>query len=364
MRKYLTILLPLAVACSAPQHEVTVVNNSDQPMVNKVVEYDADSILQLLGTPYFVVMDSVGKEIPSQFTHDGLMLFQADVPAHGSARYFVEGCDTMPIYNNVTCGRVYTERDDDMAWENDMVGFRVYGPALMKRGERGYGYDVFFKHSPSAPVLEELYARELSKDNFRSYHEDYGLGMDCYAVGPTLGAGVTAIIGEDGKLIYPWTYDTATILDNGPLRFTVQLDFPPVAIGSDSAVVERRLITLDAGDHLNSTIVYYDGLTQPVDVAAGIVLRDEAGRTDVPVSRKFIAYADPTQGDHNGKGLMGIVFSQVPDSIYVTDREEVEHLIGVTRYNPGDKYAYKWGFAWDRADIKDMNSWTDYLSRQ
>lgn len=364
MRKYLMILLPLTVSCSVPQHEVTVVNDRDQPMVNKVVEYNADSILHLLDAPYFVVRDSIGNEIPSQFTHDGLMLFQADVPAHGSARYLVEGSDTMPIYTNVACGRVFPERDDDVAWENDMVGFRAYGPSLRRRGERGYGYDVFFKHSPSAPVLEELYARELSKDNFHSYHEDYGLGMDCYAVGSTLGAGVTAIMDEDGKLIYPWTYDTATVLDNGPLRFTVQLDFPPVAIGSDSSVVERRLITLDAGDHMNSAIVYYDGLTHPVNLAAGIVLRDEAGRVEPPVSGKFIAYADPTQGDNNGKGLMGIVFSHIPDSIYVTDKEDVPHLIGVTRYNPGDKYVYKWGFAWNRADITDMNSWIDYLSRQ
>lgn len=365
MRKYIIGgLLPLMSCGSAGVHELTVVNNSDNDWVEKVVEYNADSILQLLGAPYFVVMDSVGNEIPSQFTYDGCMIFQADIPAGGSATYRIIGSDTLPVYDNITCGRIYPERVDDVAWENDLVGFRAYGPALKARGERGYGYDVFFKHGPTTPVLEQIYAGEVSKDNHVSYHEDHGYGMDCYAVGPTLGAGVTAVMDESGRLIYPWTYDTATVLDNGPLRFTVQLDFPPVAIGSDSAVVERRLITLDAGEHLNSTIVYYEGLTKPVDLATGIVLRDEEGRVDPSVSDRFVAYVDPTQGDNNGKGLMGIVFTSKPDSIYVTDKEEIPHIIGVTRYNPGDKFSYKWGFAWDRADIPDIERWIDYLSRQ
>lgn len=360
----LPLIMLLFGACAPDVVTLTVDNPTSTDWTGKVVEYDADSVLRLLGAPYFIVRDSAGNELTSQFTYDNRLIFRADVPAHGSARYQVEGCDTMPIYNNVSCGRVYPERDDDVAWENDLVGFRVYGPALRARGERGYGYDVFFKHGPCAPVLETLYSGELSKTAHVSYHEDHGYGMDCYAVGPTLGAGVTAVMDESGRMIYPWTYETATVLDNGPLRFTVQLDFPPVAIGSDSAVVERRLITLDAGDHLNSTIVYYDGLTKPVDVAAGIVLRDEEGRIAPDSAGRYIAYVDPTQGDDNGKGFMGVVFMNAPDSIYVTDKEEVPHIIGVTRYNPGDKFAYKWGFAWNRADITDIDRWIDYLKRQ
>ena len=48
-----------------------------------------------------------------------------------------------------------------MAWENDLVGFRAYGPALQARGESGFGYDLFTKRGTAAPVLEDIYAKEL-----------------------------------------------------------------------------------------------------------------------------------------------------------------------------------------------------------
>ena len=47
--------------------------------------------------------------------------------------------------------------------------------------------------------------------------------------------------------------DSQEILDNGPLRFTVKLEFTPLTVKGDSTVVETRLITLDAGSHLNKT---------------------------------------------------------------------------------------------------------------
>ena len=56
-----------------------------------------------------------------------------------------------------------------------------------------------------------------------SYHIDHGYGMDCYAVGPTLGAGVSALMVND-TIIYPWCYKTQEVLDNGPLRFTIEVE--------------------------------------------------------------------------------------------------------------------------------------------
>ena len=79
--------------------------------------------------------------------------------------------------------------------------FRAYGPALQARGERGFGYDLFTKRGTAAPVLEDMYAKELDADSWKqvnelrktdpkaadelvrtfSYHIDHGYGMDCYA---------------------------------------------------------------------------------------------------------------------------------------------------------------------------------------
>ena len=51
-----------------------------------------------------------------------------------------------------------------------------------------------------------------------SYHIDHGNGMDCYAVGPTLGGGTAALM-PDSAIVYPYCYKDYEILDNGPLRF-------------------------------------------------------------------------------------------------------------------------------------------------
>lgn len=65
--------------------------------------------------------------------------------------------------------------------------------------------------------------------NAISYHIDHGNGMDCYSVGATLGGGTAALM-VDSCIIYPYCYKEYDILDNGPLRFTVRLTYPPLIV--------------------------------------------------------------------------------------------------------------------------------------
>ena len=46
-----------------------------------------------------------------------------------------------------------------------------------------------------------------------------------------------------------------------------------------------------------------------------------------------------------------------PDSIF---NKEVHILIAST-LNPEDTLKYRWGFAWDKTDIKDTIQWKNYL---
>ena len=260
---------------------VTVTNPLALERTGEMVEVpmsDVTAKLQLADTAQIVVLGEDGQQVPYQVTYDEKVVFPATVKANGTATYTIQSGTPDP-YNVIACGRYYPERLDDMAWENDLVGFRAYGPALQARGERGFGYDLFTKRGTAAPVLEDMYAKELDADSWKqvnelrktdpkaaddlvrtfSYHIDHGYGMDCYAVGPTLGAGVSALMVND-TIIYPWCYKTQEVLDNGPLRFTVKLEFNPLAVKGDTAVVETRLITLDAGSHLNRTAVSYRNL--------------------------------------------------------------------------------------------------------
>lgn len=119
-----------------------------------------------------------------------------------------------------------------------------------------------------------------------------------------MGAGVAALMVND-TIIYPWCYKNQEILDNGPLRFTVKLEFTPLTVKGDSTVVETRLITLDAGSHLNKTAVSYSNLKETLPIVAGIVLHEPDGAVVADAANGYITYVDPTTGPDNGKIFMG-----------------------------------------------------------
>lgn len=272
-------------------------------------------------------------------------------------------------------GRIYPERADDIAFENELVGFRIYGPATQAKGEKAFGYDIFLKHPTQRQILEDLYRPETSPatwvkvDSLRnidpqlaedyiktfSYHIDHGLGMDCYAVGPTLGAGVAAIL-HNGQIQFPWCYQEAEVLENGPERFAVRLDFAPTRIAGRT-VTEHRLITLDAGSQLAHCRVWYDGLDRPVTVVAGFPRRDD-GKPLSNARLGYLGYADPTQGPDNGKAMLGLVMQNKVKKI----AEDQGHILAYTTIKPGESLDYYFGFAWDRAgDIRNMSQWETYL---
>ncbi|MDE6654253.1 MAG: DUF4861 family protein, partial [Muribaculaceae bacterium] len=247
-------------------------------------------------------------------------------------------------------GMTYPKRYDDLAWENDLVAFRAYGPGL--KDEKLYGYDIFLKRDTTAPILPKMY-----EDFFNgiSYHEDHGYGLDCYAVGPTLGAGATAIVEADGSLIYPGSFRKCNILVNGPKVFIASLIYEPLFIDGDT-ITEQRYIMLENGSNLNSTSVIYHGATKPLKIATGIAIHDD-GPVIIDENRMFMAYHEPTLGTDNGNVFMGAVFPKSVDDIRVVENDGVKHLLAYTTYYPNSPYLYYWGYGWDRANVADMDSW-------
>ena len=371
---------------------VTVTNPLAMERSNEMVEVSMETVTDRLGladTAQIVVLNADGQQVPYQITYDGKVIFPAAIAAGGTATYTIQ-TGTPEAFDVKACGRCYPERMDDMAWENDLVAFRAYGPALQAKGERGFGYDLFTKYNTTEPILEAMYAKELDKETLakiaelkkidpkaaaelsreRSYHIDHGYGMDCYAVGPTLGAGVAALMVND-TIIYPWCYKNQEILDNGPLRFTVKLEFTPLTVKGDSTVVETRLITLDAGSHLNKTAVSYSNLKETLPIVAGIVLHEPDGAVVADAANGYITYVDPTTVPDNGKIFMGAAVPAVvkdAKTVLFSEKEKKErnnadgHVLAVSDYEPGSEYVYYWGFAWDKADIKTADAWNRYMA--
>lgn len=318
---------------------VTIANPLAIERTGEMVEIPVNDIytqLNLSDTAQFVIYDEKAQEVPYQLTYDEKVIFPVSIASKASVNYTVQQ-GTPSLVNAVVYGRCYPERLDDIAWENDRAAYRAYGPALQKSGEKAYGYDVFTK-SVEELVVEDRYAMELdsasraeikalreagkkeeadSLSRAISYHIDHGNGMDCYAVGPTLGGGTAALM-PDSAIVYPYCYKDFEILDNGPLRFTVKLVFNPLVVKNDSNVVETRIIQLDKGSQLNKTTVSYEYLTQATPVAAGLVLHaanPEGYAYDA--AKGYISYADPTTNAEAGNGIVyvGAVF---PASVQTT----------------------------------------------
>lgn len=322
------------------------------PIVMKAWCYLKDKALQADGSVGYV--QPIGeKAIPGQVVN------AKSTASFGVGAFLLAACE-MARYIDLknrrvtTFGNVYPRRYDDLAWENDIVAFRSYGPGLDK--EKLYGYDIFLKRDSKDPVLPKMY-----EDFFNgiSYHEDHGYGLDCYAVGPTLGAGATAIVSDDDSLIYPGCYKKCNILVNGPQIFLATLTFDPVMVNGDT-IIEERVIMLETGTNLNSTSVIYHGATKPLKIATGIVLHDD-GPVVIDSAKRYMAYIEPTQGKNNGTVFMGASFPKEMEEIKKMELEGIAHVLAYTTYQPNVPYTYYWGYGWDRANVADMDAWIEIL---
>ena len=382
--KLLNIIALCLLATSAGAQNVKiVVNNDEKVQRQEVVEVCAKQLYQKMGISYgspVIVKNALGQQVGYQLTHDSLLLVDASVRPCGTAEFSVEkGTPRQPkIY---VTGRQYPERVDDIAWENDRTAYRIYGPALQRNKERAFGVDVWVKNTPDLEV-EKRYVTELSNhsaiealkkegktqealdmEEATTYHFDHGYGLDCYKVGPTLGGGAPALM-DNGELVLPYCYRDYQILDNGPLRFTVRVDYNPTSIGKDKNIVEHRIISLDKGSNFNRCTVWYDGLTEKRDLAAGIVVHPEDTET-MHLASNMALYADPTDNPtkQNFQIFVGLLF---PEGIDYTrylyteqDRQNgnAGHVIGVKSYTPGTRFTYYFGSAWSKNDVRTMDEW-------
>ena len=169
--KKLFLLLATAFVCFACTNTkdvvtVTVSNPLAMERSNEMVEVAMSDIanqLKLADTAQIVVLNADGQQVPYQITYDEKVIFPASVAANGTAVYTIQA-GTPEAFAVKACGRYYPERVDDVAWENDLVAFRAYGPALQKTGERAFGYDVWTKYNTTEPVVEARYAGELNPE--------------------------------------------------------------------------------------------------------------------------------------------------------------------------------------------------------
>ena len=320
-----------------------IVSNPTSAQRSELVAIDA-AALGIEAGKGVIVRDVSNIERPTQWTHDGKLLLDVHVRPHGEAVFTLQP-GTPAAFRSWVDGRQYPERLDDIAFENDRIGFRIYGPALQKKGEKGYGYDLWVKRTTEL-VLGELYRN----DPRLSFHLDYGKGVDCFAVGPTLGCGTPAML-HNGEIRFPWCYETYKILDKGPLRFTVQVDFPT----TDDGITEHRILSIDKGSNFVESTVWFDGLELPTDVLAGFPIRS-AGAETVVKGGNYIQYADPTiePDRYQTQVYVALLF---PDQNVDIDVVQ-QHAVGIHRhYTSNQFFHYYIGAAWSEFDVRSQDEW-------
>ena len=167
----MVVSILLLAGCCNCVNTVTVTNPTDEDRLPELVEISLEELGFGQGDS-FVVKDHAGEEIPYQLTADGKVLFLVEIKAGQSADYtFSKG--TPAAVQTLSCGREYADKHgvpQDVAWENDKVGFRLYS---LETAPMAAGYDLFAKRGTTLPVLEGFYAKNL--DNTPAWDKYYEL---------------------------------------------------------------------------------------------------------------------------------------------------------------------------------------------
>ena len=348
---------------------LTFSNESDRQR-QEVVEVDLQAVCQQLGIStdeQIVIENTAGQEISYQKSYDGKLLLYVSLHPNAKVSYTVSKgrpAEAKPY----VFGKMYTIRKDDIAWENDLGIYRVYGPALQKTGERSFGIDVWVKNTPDL-VAEDRYQKDyegnLLEDSLRkagqkvalreidqrtSFHLDQGNGMDAYGVGPSLGCGAPALL-KNGQMVFPYCYQTYRIHENGPLRFTLELTYAPNAEG----ITEHRIISLDRGSHFNRIKVWYNGIEKPMALASGIVLH---GDDHLILGKEYVLYVDPTDNPnlHQSQIYVATIYPQGVSETKML-KGEMNHGLGIVNNYQGVPYIYYFGSAWSLYDVRSQAQW-------
>jgi hypothetical protein len=240
------------------------------------------------------------------------------------------------------------ERFDDVAWENDRIAFRLYGPALEEHQKTGSGIDVWSK-STRALVINRWYAST-------SYHKDNGEGLDFYSVNEGRGCGGLGV--WNGKsLDVSRVWASHKILESGPDRAAIELTYAPWTSG-DRKVWETRKITLEAGSNLNRFVSTIDG-DKPGELIVGVGISRRAGDAWIlDKARGLLSSREPKPGP-NGTIACGVL---VDPASLVDFVETPSDRLALIRVKPGKPFVYYAGAGWSKSgDFPTAESWERYL---
>lgn len=249
-------------------------------------------------------------------------------------------------------------RYDDLLWENDRIGFRIYGRALeAAEPPSGSGIDAWGKRA-RWPFME----RQLRTGD---QHRDHGEGLDFYNVGTGRGIGGLGIW-HDNKLWVSRNYGAHRILSAGPEAAVFEVDYRPWPVDTVRTVRETRRFTLEGGTNftrMESRIT--SGTRAPLIVGIGIGKRTGAsmrlGEVTRDAARARLTWWGP---EEPGKGRMaGAIL--VDPAAFAGFAEDADNYLVLVRVTPGRPFLYYAGAAWSEGpDFRSRAAWQAYVDAQ
>ncbi len=249
---------------------------------------------------------------------------------------------------------VVPTRADDVAWENDKVAFRVYGPALKSKTENN-GIDLWTKRV-DYPIVEKWY-RESREG--KSYHKDHGEGYDAYKVGANRGGGSTGIL-YNGKLYTPNVYWMARIRDTYGDEIRMQFEYRYDIEGQQ--VDERKRISLKEGCYLCEARSYFWGpkeITDNMQVVIGLTPQGEEYSANF--DNGVLTLWD-RMDDYTLASAVKVNSGYVPGSISQVENLSNQKDALIALKIEKDHVNYQFGFAWERhSDFEAIEDWIQYV---
>ncbi|HEX8694797.1 MAG TPA: DUF4861 domain-containing protein [Longimicrobium sp.] len=258
--------------------------------------------------------------------------------------------------------RVHARHDahrDDVAWESDRIAFRIYGQGLWQASEFeplvSSGIDIWPKRVRDL-IVEKWYAK-----GHDAYHQDTGEGADFYTVGPTLGAGGSAVW-RNGTMYRARNFKSHRILATGPIRAVFELRYEPWDAGGVQ-VSEVKRISIDAGQNLfRQEITYRAEGAAEVPYVVGTVKREGlvgASRRAGPWA--WVSTWGPVERKNGGHGQLGTAVL-MERSRMLESRETDDHYVAVASARPGTPAVQYVGAGWTASgDFRTVEDWWRYL---
>jgi len=381
------IALRAAAAPAADRITVTVANDlaAARPAETIVIPFAAVQA-RLRGVVFdqVLVRDGAGRIVPAQITafhhaHQGLpryddLVLQHDFAAGERVATFTVEASPRPVppFPARVYVRYIPERYDDVAWENDRIAHRIYGPGLElpaagKDQQTSSGIDVWSKRVTYS-IVDHWYHK-----GHDGLHTDTGEGLDMYDVNTYRGCGGTGI--WDGQELHvSRNWRTERVCANGPVRAVFELGYEPWdagpvgSMGNGVMVSETKRFTVDAGhnlDEIDSTFTFQGsrhsgvaeltvaiGLTTHADKAVLTPAADPAGGW----MSLWEQYRDP------GDGNLGTGIVLAPGTRFAGFQATAHDRLILVKVKSGETVRYLAGAGWNHSgDFSSPADWTAYL---